>query len=358
MLRARLVIVAIVALTVGIGVPAAAQLKSQSAFPPRSLGFFYADCSFSHQAQDDAIVFPGQPGRSHLHDFFGNRTTDAYSTPEKLRGSTKTTCHRPTDRSAYWVPTLYSSPGGPPIRPVMGSAYYSAEYRDYEAIQPFPQGLEMIAVDSTAREKQNGPSVDWTCTPGKVLDPGRSPDGSASAQALRASIADAQGNLVTSRAAMRRARKSVRRHRAALLRRHGAKPRAQRRSLAKARKKYKAKRLAFLKARELLTRREGLLQAYLFGGGTSIPTCKSDGRLRAACEVPRLLGTGATWIARITSHTWPTRSRLALETRRPSAPGPTRCSCHGCGSGSCTTASEGPTSGSHRVTSTPATRTS
>src|SRR5919201_4749448 len=34
-------------------------------------------CGFSHDAPDDPIVHPGQPGASHLHSFIGNTTTDA-----------------------------------------------------------------------------------------------------------------------------------------------------------------------------------------------------------------------------------------------------------------------------------------
>ena len=42
---------------------------------------FIVTCAFSHTAPDDPIVFPGEPGQSHQHDFFGNRATDAWSTP-------------------------------------------------------------------------------------------------------------------------------------------------------------------------------------------------------------------------------------------------------------------------------------
>src|SRR4051812_19414717 len=29
------------------------------------------ECPYSHSAKDDPIKFPGRPGASHLHDFFG-----------------------------------------------------------------------------------------------------------------------------------------------------------------------------------------------------------------------------------------------------------------------------------------------
>ena len=36
---------------------------------------FVTRCNFSHRNMDDPIVFPGQPGAAHSHDFFANRST-------------------------------------------------------------------------------------------------------------------------------------------------------------------------------------------------------------------------------------------------------------------------------------------
>src|SRR6266508_3973475 len=36
-------------------------------------------CASSHVLADDPIVHPNMPGASHLHQFFGNATTDAAS---------------------------------------------------------------------------------------------------------------------------------------------------------------------------------------------------------------------------------------------------------------------------------------
>ena len=44
-------------------------------------GNFAVACPYSHSLMDDPIVYPGQPGASHMHDFFGNVATDAFSTP-------------------------------------------------------------------------------------------------------------------------------------------------------------------------------------------------------------------------------------------------------------------------------------
>src|SRR5918999_3433520 len=68
---------------------------------------FVTRCNFSHRNFDDPIVFPGQPGAAHSHDFFANRSTKNDSTYQSLRGTTLgTTCVNPDDKSAYWIPTL------------------------------------------------------------------------------------------------------------------------------------------------------------------------------------------------------------------------------------------------------------
>src|SRR4051812_32053739 len=37
---------------------------------------FISICDRDHRGTDDPIVFPGAPGLSHRHDFYGNKTTD------------------------------------------------------------------------------------------------------------------------------------------------------------------------------------------------------------------------------------------------------------------------------------------
>jgi len=46
---------------------------------------FIVDCLFAHRAKDDPIVYPRQPGASHMHDFFGNKSTNAFSTYRSMR---------------------------------------------------------------------------------------------------------------------------------------------------------------------------------------------------------------------------------------------------------------------------------
>ena len=119
---------------------------------------FYANCRFSHTNDDDPIVYPGQPGKSHPHTFFGNESTDAASTPSTLR-TAKTTCKPSADTAAYWVPTLYQ--GNREIRPAKGQFYYVL--RGYDQMHPFPVGLKMVAGNAHAFRPQRTDVVYWAC---------------------------------------------------------------------------------------------------------------------------------------------------------------------------------------------------
>jgi Domain of unknown function (DUF1996) len=119
---------------------------------------FYANCRFSHTSNDDPIVYPNEPGRSHDHTFFGNRSTDAASTPATLRAA-RTTCKPAADRAAYWVPTLYQD--GREIRPTKGQFYYNL--RGYDRMRAFPAGLRMIAGNAHAHHPQSTRVVYWAC---------------------------------------------------------------------------------------------------------------------------------------------------------------------------------------------------
>jgi hypothetical protein len=54
------ILAGIVLAVLGVSMPAASG----------SQGWLVA-CPFSHSLPDDPIVYPGQPGMSHMHDFFG-----------------------------------------------------------------------------------------------------------------------------------------------------------------------------------------------------------------------------------------------------------------------------------------------
>jgi Domain of unknown function (DUF1996) len=119
---------------------------------------FWSNCRFSHSANDDPIVLPGHPGLSHRHTFFGNVSTNAYSTLASLRRS-PTTCRPPADRAAYWVPTLYQN--GREIRPSKAQIYYVVF--GYAQMRAFPPGLRMVAGNAHATAPQSSVVTYWDC---------------------------------------------------------------------------------------------------------------------------------------------------------------------------------------------------
>lgn len=90
---------------------------------PDVVGAFRFLCAPSHNAYDDPVVFPGQPGKSHLHTFFGNTLTDGNSTYQSLRTTGDSTCNNKLNRSAYWVPALMNGKGKV-VMPDYVSIYY------------------------------------------------------------------------------------------------------------------------------------------------------------------------------------------------------------------------------------------
>jgi Domain of unknown function (DUF1996) len=121
-------------------------------------GQFSVQCAYSHRLMDDVIVFPGRPGASHAHDFYGNTSTSARSTYASLLAG-RTTCTSPSDTAAYWQPTLLVS--GRPVTPTAERAYYANATAG--PIRPFPAGLRIIAGNSRATAPQPTSVVYWGC---------------------------------------------------------------------------------------------------------------------------------------------------------------------------------------------------
>ncbi len=122
---------------------------------------FVSGCGFSHRNNDDPIVFPGKPGLSHDHTFLGNSTTNAFSTLDTLEGGTSS-CRRPGDTAAYWVPTLVAS-SGQAILPRAATVYYRR--RTLAPVTAFPQGFKLIAGNSKATSAQGLRITSWNCGP-------------------------------------------------------------------------------------------------------------------------------------------------------------------------------------------------
>ena len=132
---------------------------------PAGGGAFRIVCPYSHMSFDDPIVYPGQPGRSHLHTFFGNTGTNANSTAESIRNTGNSTCRGGiANRSAYWVPTLIDTRTNAPLKPDNFLAYYKTGALPAASVQPLPTGLRMIAGDPNATGPQSASR--WKCLGG------------------------------------------------------------------------------------------------------------------------------------------------------------------------------------------------
>jgi hypothetical protein len=116
-----------------------------------------------HRAPDDPVVFPGQPGASHLHEFGGNVTTNAHSTYGSMIGQA-TDCPYPKDAAAYWFPALLDKQGNP--APVFAiNAYYRdvPTNPDLPHPKPYPPDFRIMA-GAPVLEANGKPKVYFSCT--------------------------------------------------------------------------------------------------------------------------------------------------------------------------------------------------
>jgi len=153
---------------------------------PDGIGAFRSMCDYSHMNFDDAIVFPGQPGATHLHVYFGNTSANASTTPSNLLERGNSTCRGGiANRSAYWLPAMIDTRSGAPMKPSFAHVYYKTGYQGVanEQIKAPPPGLRMIAGDSkntivkprweTHAEygcDSGGQDTIPTCQPGQTLE--------------------------------------------------------------------------------------------------------------------------------------------------------------------------------------------
>ncbi len=175
-------------LLLGVGLLAPGAVSAAEPRPlggPLHDGIFLSVCPPSHTATDDPIVHPGEPGASHQHEFFGNRTTDADSTYASLRAG-GTTCRIAADTAAYWVPTLYDD--GQRVAPLKVNAYY-LRGGGRGPVAAFPAGLKVIAGNSGATMAQSTRVTGWKCSGIRPLtlsaDPIACPAGSHAVLVIR-----------------------------------------------------------------------------------------------------------------------------------------------------------------------------
>jgi hypothetical protein len=129
-------------------------------------GAFRFSCTPSHNAYDDPIVYPGQPGKAHLHTFFGNTGTNANSTYQSLRTSGESSCNNLLNRSAYWIPAMMNGSGRVVMpnmigiyykRAPQGSKWCSQPYA--QACLPLPRGLRYVFGYDMANPGKSDPKL-------------------------------------------------------------------------------------------------------------------------------------------------------------------------------------------------------
>jgi hypothetical protein len=103
-------------------------------------------CTGGQLVRDDPLVSPGQPGVSHLHQFFGNTGTNASSNYQSLRTSGGTTCGQsstPFNRSAYWFPAMLDGVGDV-VKPDYIKLYYKRNSASDPMCRPLSSAYQSL----------------------------------------------------------------------------------------------------------------------------------------------------------------------------------------------------------------------
>jgi hypothetical protein len=139
-----------------------------------AIGAFRMGCSTSHMAFDDPVVYPNQPGKSHLHVFFGNTGITGNTDLMNLRNVGNSTCQGGTaNKSGYWVPAIIDVTTGFPVAPKSNNAYYKGSYTwpaGYKTITAPPVGFRMITGNPSNSVEGSNNIYRWDC----LLPNGRS----------------------------------------------------------------------------------------------------------------------------------------------------------------------------------------
>jgi len=147
-------------------------------------------CRLSHSLPDDPIVHPGVPGAAHLHDFWGNASTNARSTyrSQEALGNTAladadlgrstgsgTSCNvhafapgTAGDTASYWAPALYAN--GMRVPPdAKAQLYYRAKPTFGTGFVPIPTDARLIVGNHAATDLAGNPGLTgghiyWECS--------------------------------------------------------------------------------------------------------------------------------------------------------------------------------------------------
>lgn len=127
--------------------------------------------------RDDPVVYPGQPGRAHLHQGWGNMRFDANLTTERLLANPATNCNDTpfsANRSSYWSPLLIHD-SGEGIRPDLVSVYYKRKTSASPYCTPgdpqfmgtcveLPAGIKFVFGWDQFRPTAKVQGASWYCT--------------------------------------------------------------------------------------------------------------------------------------------------------------------------------------------------
>jgi hypothetical protein len=146
---------------------------------PDRVGAFRFICGPGALKYDDPIMFPGQTGRSHLHQFYGNTAADGNSTYESLRASGGSSCNndpahpdQAANRSSYWMPSMLDGKGGVKV-PGYIVIYYKREPANSASCNDKrvtlgcvaqPNGLRWIRGRNMANLSQPADPFHFSCT--------------------------------------------------------------------------------------------------------------------------------------------------------------------------------------------------
>jgi hypothetical protein len=137
-------------------------LMASVSAPPAEAGItgkFSSVCYYSHSAADDPILYPGQPGKAHMHDFIANPSTDSSSTAQSLQAG-GSNCLNGKDFAAYWVPAL--SARGSVVHPSSVTVYYLTSQTG--KVTPYPLGFKQLAGNMHAKDASEARDIRWGCS--------------------------------------------------------------------------------------------------------------------------------------------------------------------------------------------------
>jgi len=155
-------------LFVAIAFVASALTLTPPAAPAASTTAVTFTCKWSHTALDDPIVAPGADA-AHQHEFFGNTSTNRFSTYESMTAS-EGLCNKGGDTAAYWLPSLFDA-NGERIQPIRIRVYYSDEPLSAGPVTVFPPDFRVITGYPHAHDPHPNSFYGWSCDNEIALSP-------------------------------------------------------------------------------------------------------------------------------------------------------------------------------------------